>query len=107
MGYQSCNAMITCQAVLILALSHPHISLTYLGSHLAYSLSIQQCPSALCGTDEISPPLVQKPPGTESADTHDQTISLASQLLCFPCAQEDEQLSEFQNWAVEGTGGMP
>lgn len=36
----------------------PH-SLTYLGSHLAYSsLSIPQRTSALCGTDEISSPLI-------------------------------------------------
>lgn len=89
--------MITCQAVLILTLTHAHICLTYLGSHLAYRpFSIQQCTSAPCGTAEISSPLIQKPPQTESADTHDQIIALASQHFCFPCAQENEQLSELQ-----------
>jgi hypothetical protein len=107
-GSQSCNAIhVTCQAVLLLILTHPHTCLTYLDSHLAYRpFSTQKCTSAPCGTAEISSPLIQKPPQTESADPQGQIITLTSQRVCFPCAQENEQLSELQSRAGGG-GGVP
>lgn len=52
-------------------------------------------PPALCSTDEISSPLLQNPCQTESADTHDHIIPLASQIHSSPCGQENEPIEGF------------
>lgn len=57
-------------------------------------------PPALGSTDEISSHLLQNPLQTESADTHDQIIPLASHIHSSPCGHE----SRFKGFSGAGGG---